>query len=58
VKSILKAASRLDAIVAPGTRKLTADCMNAESEDALDMAYFFGSGLPNARTAVQAALAI
>ncbi len=58
VKSILKAASRLDAVVAPGTRKLTADCMNAEGEDAIDMAFFFGSGLPNARTAVQSALAI
>ncbi|MGO7970292.1 S8 family serine peptidase [Rhizobium leguminosarum] len=58
VKSILKTASRLDAIVAPGTRKLTADCMNAESEDAVEMAYFFGAGLPNARAAVQAALAI
>ena len=46
------------AIVAPGTRKLTSDCMNAESEDAVEMAYFFGSGLPNARAAVQAALAI
>jgi hypothetical protein len=32
--------------------------MNAESEDAVEMAYFFGSGLPNARAAVQAALAI
>jgi len=32
--------------------------MNAEGEDAIDMAFFFGSGLPNARTAVQSALAI
>ncbi|WP_184359471.1 S8 family serine peptidase [Rhizobium sp. BK602] len=57
VKSILKAASRQDVTVAPGTRKLTADCMNADNEDALDISYFFGSGLPDARAAVQAALA-
>ncbi len=58
IKSILKAASHPDAIVAPGTRKLTADCMNAEGEDVLDPSYFFGAGLPNAREAVEAVLAM
>ncbi|MFB9948242.1 S8 family serine peptidase [Rhizobium puerariae] len=58
VKSILQAASRLDTAVAPGIRSLTADCMNADGEDALDMTYFFGSGLPDVREAVAAALAL
>ncbi|EUB99558.1 peptidase S8 and S53 subtilisin kexin sedolisin [Rhizobium sp. CF080] len=58
VKSILRGASRLDTAVAPGVRALTADCMNAEGEDALNMTYFFGSGLPDVRAAVAAVLAL
>ena len=56
VKSILQTTSRLDAAVAPGVRVLTADCMNADGEDALDMSYFFGFGLPDVRAAVAAVL--
>lgn len=56
VKAILQAASSLDTAVAPGTRPLTPDCMNADGEDSQDMAYFFGSGLPDARLAVAAVL--
>lgn len=56
VKAILKGSARCDAAVAPGTRLLTADCMNADGEDALDAAYFFGAGLPDARIAVNAVL--
>ena len=56
VKAILQEASSLDTVVAPGRRPLTADCMNADGEDSQEMAYFFGSGLPDARAAVAAAL--
>ncbi|THV20877.1 S8 family serine peptidase [Peteryoungia ipomoeae] len=56
VKEILQGASRLDTTVAPGTRPLTPDCMNADGEDSLDISYFFGSGLPDARLAVAAVL--
>ncbi|WP_245441185.1 MULTISPECIES: S8 family serine peptidase [Neorhizobium] len=56
VKSILQSTARLDAMVAPGIRALTADCMNADGEDALDMSYFFGFGLPDVPAAIAAVL--
>lgn len=56
VKSILQATARLDSAVTPGIRALTADCMNADGEDALEMSYFFGFGLPNVSAAVAAVL--
>lgn len=58
VKAILAAASELNAIVAPGCRPLTPDCMNAKDEDMAGKGYFFGAGLLNATQAVEAALAI
>lgn len=56
VKALLVEASSDGAIVAPGFRPLTADCMNSDAEDAHGVAYFFGAGLPDAMEAVQAAL--
>jgi subtilisin family serine protease len=56
VKSILEEASSRNSNVSPGIRPLTPDCMNADNEDVIDPRYFFGAGLLNAATAVDAVL--
>ncbi len=56
VKNILQEASNLNSNVEPGLRPLTPDCMNADNEDVIDPSYFFGAGLLNAATAVNAVL--
>jgi len=57
LKALLRATSATAAVVAPGYRPLTRDTMNADDEDRLELEYFFGAGLPDARALVQAALA-
>lgn len=58
VKEIMVQASTHHTPVLPGSRPLTADCMNSDAEDAHGPAYFFGAGLPNAAEAVQMALTV
>lgn len=58
LKALLRASSSTAAVVAPGYRPLTRDAMNADDEDRLELEYFFGAGLPDARALVRAALAI
>lgn len=57
-KALLCAASSLSAIVAPGTRPLTPDTMNADDEDQIEPQYFFGAGLPDAAKLLAAATAL
>ena len=57
-KALICAASSLTAIVAPGTRPLTPDTMNADDEDQIEPQYFFGAGLPDAASLVAAAIAL
>ena len=56
VKALLVNASDHQRVVAPGSRPLTPDCMNADQEETKGLTYFFGAGLPDAAAAVQAAL--
>jgi subtilisin family serine protease len=58
VKGILADACHNDALVAPGYRPLTPDCMNTDNEDMANKSYFFGAGLLDASKAVVSALAL
>ena len=56
-KTLICAASSVAAVVAPGTRPLTPDTMNADDEDGIEPPYFFGAGLPDAALLLAAATA-
>lgn len=58
LKALLRGASSVTAVVAPGYRPLTRDTMNADDEDQIDREYFFGAGLPDAEALILAALAV
>lgn len=57
-KALICDASSIAASVAPGTRPLTPDTMNADDEDQIDLEYFFGAGLPDAESFIAAASAL
>lgn len=57
LKAAMVASASLATAVAPGTRALTPDPMNADDEPYAESAYFFGAGLPDARKLLTLALA-
>ena len=56
LKAALIASCSPTTIVAPGTRPLTGDLMNADNEDKFDVKYFFGAGLPDASVLIAAVI--
>ena len=56
IKTLLTVHARADAVVAPGTRSLTPDPMNADDEPGLGTIYYFGAGLVDAKATVEAIL--
>ena len=57
-KTLICQASSVSAIVAPGTRPLTPDTMNADDEDQIEPEYFFGAGLLDAASLIEAAISL
>ena len=57
-KALICQASSVSAVVAPGTRPLTPDTMNADDEDQIEPEYFFGAGLPDAVSLVELAISL
>jgi subtilisin family serine protease len=49
MKAAMVASASLSTAVAPGTRALTPDPMNADDEHYVESSYFFGAGLPDAK---------